>query len=1109
MKKLFNVVLCALCAAALFSCAKEIEQPKDIDEVVPEGSEKLILKAVSETTRTSVDGSGHTIWSASDAIKVICSDGTVSNFELVDGAGTTTADFSGYIPSGKTAVYAVYPADRYSSVSGTTVKVSIPASREGDFGSGNIAVAKVAGDHSLAFRNVNSFISFVLPTGTDVTSVVVESVDGSNLAGTLSVDCSGEYPAATTTIESVASSITTTTSSGAGTYYVAIAPGVAHAKGFKLSYKKGEDVTGVYYLNRNITTEVNTNYQMGEVDTKGNYYVTVSGAGSKSGLNWANAMSATQMWKKLHISGTDSETDDAKIAAIDGATFHLGAGTYNFGSTPTLSFDEASPITLTFKGGYTSDGASRNLASAPSSSTYRADFTGNSEHKCLILRGKIDATFEGIGFVNGYVDADNTAALDCDASVAGSDITLAMNYCLVDGNANGDSSADQWGGGAFLKKLTSFTADNVTFSNNTSYAVGALYIHTTPATLTNCIFSENVTSHQAGAVYINNSTGDDPVTFTSCTFSENEAESEWGGAIVCNGGPVNVVNCTFTDNTAVSDGGAISICRALITVQGGSFSGNSAGNGGAISCEYNDSDTGLRIEKYSGTGTTFIDNSATTAGGAIWGKTLSQSTGKNVHVADAVFKGNYAQKGGACFNCGDKSGMYFYDCTFGGDTDSERNYASNGASGYGGSICLVDESYCSATRTTFKREYASGQGGAVRMNNTGNFVLIESTIEACHSGGLGGAVYVGNTGTFTMNGGTINGCDALYGGAIATTEGSHGEISVNGSVLSNNHSQGGGAVSLKGTGTFRTEVYDGVGTTFQGNYADDPSVKYKGGAIMIDRDATVKIFRSSFIGNHAGAGGALYADDNDSKYADIFIDECSFDGNYISKNWGPVLSLDGFRYFCMNNCSIRNSYTTSTTASDRQDLKPSWICIDGIKDGGKVNLSNMSIIGNVQYSADGESFTPLTTNTALVAVWGTQTNYFTNCIIAPENSGIDSIRGEKGTEKIDLYYTHYNTVAAIGTNTNSGGNVSGVTSGDIDGLSWSNTGSISYYWKWDGTFNSSAPSMGNESGITSRMSTICSAFTDWIGGSDLVKDQRNAGRNSSAWWPGAYQNGAI
>ena len=59
--------------------------------------------------------------------------------------------------------------------------------------------------------------------------------------------------------------------------------------------------------------------------------------------------------------------------------------------------------------------------------------------------------------------------------------------------------------------------------------------------------------------------------------------------------------------------GAISVTggSASLTVQGGRFAGNHAANGGAI---YND--TGLR--NLSVTGATFIQNTATGAGGAIY-----------------------------------------------------------------------------------------------------------------------------------------------------------------------------------------------------------------------------------------------------------------------------------------------------------------------------------------------------------------------------------------------------------------------------------------------------------------------------------------------------------
>ena len=401
MKHLLRVFGCAICAFSLFACAKEIETPVDpAENPSTSGMVKITLTALSEQTKTTIDA-GVTKWAAEDKIKVICDDGPVSEpFEIVDGIGETSGSFSGFIPAGKTALHTVYPAASFSAVSSTTVKVVIPAAQNGVFGAGNVAVANVAADHSMAFKNVNAFISFTVPA--DVAKVVISSVDGSPLAGTLSVDCSGTYPAATTTYESTASAITAAIDGLGGTYYVSALPGQAHAKGLLFDYYDALDnKTGSYYLNKNITTVANQNIQMGDVETNGNYYVTVSGAGNQNGMSWDNALSAAKMWKKLTLAGTDAQTDDAKVAAIDGATFHLGHGTYNLADNPTLTFSEASPVTLTFVGGYPAAGGARDIAS------YRADFTGNDAHACLNLRGKLNVTFDGIGFVHGSVTGDN------------------------------------------------------------------------------------------------------------------------------------------------------------------------------------------------------------------------------------------------------------------------------------------------------------------------------------------------------------------------------------------------------------------------------------------------------------------------------------------------------------------------------------------------------------------------------------------------------------------------------------------------------------------------------------------------------------------------------
>ena len=221
MKRIGRTIIFALCIAALFSCAKEIEQDVETpgDEIVPEGYTLQTFTAVSEETRTSISG-GNTVWNAGDQIRVIFSDGSASDpFTLTGGANTTTGKFEGLVPEGKTAAYAVYPATAYSSVDETTVNVSIPASQPGTFAAGNIAVAKVGEGNSMAFKNMNAFLVFQLKSGTDVTRVEVTSVDGSSLAATVPVSCSGD-PTPGNAFSGTQASTVSMTTSGAGIYYI-------------------------------------------------------------------------------------------------------------------------------------------------------------------------------------------------------------------------------------------------------------------------------------------------------------------------------------------------------------------------------------------------------------------------------------------------------------------------------------------------------------------------------------------------------------------------------------------------------------------------------------------------------------------------------------------------------------------------------------------------------------------------------------------------------------------------------------------------------------------------------------------------------------------------
>ena len=173
MKKNTIVLGCILCAFTLFSCQKEENNPIEttpkeiiptgtVEEDVPAGYSQLTLSAVSDDTKTTLDGT--TVkWKTEDQIKVYCSDGTASDFTLVGEGGSATGSFAGLVPSGKTALYAIYPNDLYSSVSEATVHVTIPATQDGVFGNANIAVAKIDAETlDMAFKNVNAFIGFTL-----------------------------------------------------------------------------------------------------------------------------------------------------------------------------------------------------------------------------------------------------------------------------------------------------------------------------------------------------------------------------------------------------------------------------------------------------------------------------------------------------------------------------------------------------------------------------------------------------------------------------------------------------------------------------------------------------------------------------------------------------------------------------------------------------------------------------------------------------------------------------------------------------------------------------------------------------------------------------------
>ena len=131
MKKLFRFVMLAASAACLFSCeVKELAGDPVDPQDNHDGMELQLFNAVSEMTKTTINGSYQTLWAKDDEIKVYWNGG--DGYATLDGeGGETSGQFSGWLPVGKTGSYAVYPRSAAAGVEGTTVSVTIPAAQTG------------------------------------------------------------------------------------------------------------------------------------------------------------------------------------------------------------------------------------------------------------------------------------------------------------------------------------------------------------------------------------------------------------------------------------------------------------------------------------------------------------------------------------------------------------------------------------------------------------------------------------------------------------------------------------------------------------------------------------------------------------------------------------------------------------------------------------------------------------------------------------------------------------------------------------------------------------------------------------------------------------------
>lgn len=352
------------------------------------------------------------------------------------------------------------------------------------------------------------------------------------------------------------------------------------------------------------------------------------------------------------------------------------------------------------------------------------------------------------------------------------------------------------------------------------------------------------------------------------TFKNNDAQnSRFGGGAIFNDEEAETIinGGNFEGNKAAGYGGAV-INYGKLTVNDGTFKGNEAKNGGAISSIASNSELTVN-------GGSFENNKSTGKwGGAIVAK-------NKVSVKNATFDGNVSGNGGAIFAY-DADNAAIENCTFKNNSVTNEKTVK-----HGGALFVNDSKNVSIKSNTFIKNMAK-DGGALHI--TGVEGVIEgNTFEENFAERFSSAFHVKDSSvSITSNTFKNNGKNAdkvtSAGTLMVESVKNNGVIEANGNTFENNTADlGGAAVVQAGTVDFN-------GCSFNKNNAAE-----YGGAIYITKNATVNITNSKFVGNSAKRGGAivteLFSQANPAdkeKYANLTIaDDVVFDKNFASDGY--------------------------------------------------------------------------------------------------------------------------------------------------------------------------------------------------------------------------------
>ena len=515
------------------------------------------------------------------------------------------------------------------------------------------------------------------------------------------------------------------------------------------------------------------------------------------------------------------------------------------------------------------------------------------------IGGAIFITVQSQLLVTSCAFEDNSAQSIAGAIMGGLDVTLNIqetkfvrNKALMQSGAIDveqkalleitnctfeDNSAQSFAGAITALINVVLDIQKTTFVGNKvlSDSGGAINVeHQSHLRITNCTFEDNSARRAAGAIMAGL---DARLNIQGTTFVGNTAVLDSGGAIDAEQQVhIRITNCRFEDNSAQRAAGAIiSGLNATLDIQGTTFIGNRALQGGAI---YVEQHTQLGI-----TNSIFQKNSAQSTSAAI-GAMMNAT----VEIQGTIFVGNKASHGGA-INVERQSHLRIINCTF----------ENNSAQRFAGAVRSASNVTLEIQETTFVGNKAlKYHGGAIyiqqqvhlRITNSTSFV---DNLAQNLSGAIGAmqnvtleiqeASFVGNK--TLSNGGAINAQDQVHVSITNCTFEDNSALNMAGAV----------------TAGFNATLYVQE-TTFVSNKA----LVSDGGAINVQQQSYLRITNCLFNENTARSGGALAT----VNIVALDVQDTNFTGNNAAGQGGAI-AIGKQSHLHIKDCTFEHNHAES------------------------------------------------------------------------------------------------------------------------------------------------------------------------------------------------------